>query len=69
MWISDHVRQDGVMSTAELLAKDFDFEWIRIAARYRRIIRVRKGWYASPAENENTQPTDAAPQLATSALE
>src|SRR5690606_8971608 len=42
--ISKHLRELGILSTAELLARNLEFEWVRIAERYGNIIRVRKGW-------------------------
>src|SRR5690606_28124022 len=51
--ISKHLRELGIMSTAELLARNHKFVWVRIAERYGNIVRVRKGWYAHPAESHD----------------
>jgi len=47
----DLIALGGVASTAELLCRGHEPELIRIWARYGRIIRVRKGWYASRDES------------------
>ena len=42
------VRRGGIARTGAILAGGQDWEWLRIAAAYgKRIIHVRKGWWAT----------------------
>lgn len=37
----------GIASTADLLAWRIPRDWIRMAVNYGRIVRIRRGWFAS----------------------
>lgn len=41
-------RRQGLVRTSELLAIGDDHETIRILRNYRKVIRVRQGWWALP---------------------
>lgn len=53
MKLYDDVRAlGGLASLGELLDRGHWREWIEIAVMYRKLIRVRKGWYALADEAE-----------------
>jgi len=39
---------DGILSTAELHRRGFDDDTIKLVVSYRKIVPIRRGWYASP---------------------
>jgi hypothetical protein len=39
---------DGILSTAELHHRGFDDDTIKLVASYKKIVPIRRGWYASP---------------------
>ena len=46
--VAESIRQlGGIASTAELIARGHQPDWIRMAVDYGRIIRIRRGWFAA----------------------
>ena len=39
---------DGILSTAELHRRGVDDDTIKLVVSYRKIVPIRRGWYASP---------------------